>query len=65
MKLGMNWGVWKSKVFWMNFLILIVGAFVPDVKNFVEAHPQDAVYVWSILNIILRFISHGKIELTD
>lgn len=65
MKLGINWGVWKSKIFWMNFLILIVGAFVPAVKNFVEAHPQDTVYVWSTLNIFLRLVSHGKIELTD
>jgi hypothetical protein len=65
MRLGINWNFWKSKVFWVNFLVLTVGAFVPDVKTIVEAHPQETVYVWSILNIILRFVSHGKLELTD
>jgi len=65
MKLGINWSFWKSKVFWTNFIILIIGAAIPSVRDFVQNHPQEVIYFWSALNIVLRLVTHGKVELED
>lgn len=56
-----NKPVWQSKTVWMN-LAIALGAFVPPVQQFIVEQPQMVAVIWSVLNIIMRLISKGKIE---
>jgi len=49
----------KSKTFWSNLLVAAVYPFLPEaLKN-----PEYMTYFLVVLNIVLRKISHGKVEL--
>jgi len=49
----------KSKTFWVNILSAAVLPFLPDnLKN-----PEYVGYFFGIVNVILRLVSKGKVEL--
>ena len=54
-----------SKTLWANLVMAIVGfvaVYVPAVKEFIS--PEKLVVVFSFLNMILRMVTKGKIELS-
>ncbi len=52
-------GILKSKTFWANLLAAAVVPFLPEsMKN-----PEYIVYALSVINVVLRLISKGKVEL--
>lgn len=51
-----------SKTFWMNVLILVSTLF-PAVADWVSANPQTFASVWAAANVLLRFLTSGKISL--
>jgi len=55
---------WLSKTMWMNMLVAIA-AFLPPVQDYIGKHPETFVWVLTVANMILRFISKGKIVLRD
>jgi len=49
----------KSKVFWTNVIAACVVPFLPEsMKN-----PEYIVYALSAINVVLRLVSKGKVEL--
>ena len=54
---------WYSKTFWMNLLIPILGYFIPGVSDWFTTHPKEVLAGWSGINILLRFITKGKINI--
>lgn len=51
-----------SKTFWVNFLMLIV-MIVPQSEVFVKEYFSEIGMGWALVNIVLRLISKGKIEI--
>jgi hypothetical protein len=52
----------KSKTFWTN-IVIGAASFIPPVKEFLVSNPETAVSMISAINVVLRFISKGKIFL--
>jgi hypothetical protein len=51
--------IWQSKTFWTNLLMAAVVPFLPaELKN-----PEYVVYAITAVNVILRLVSKGKVEL--
>lgn len=55
--------VWLSKTLWVN-LVLAVLAFIPAVSEVVKNHPDYVIAAFSVINMVLRLVSHGKLELS-
>jgi len=55
--------VYLSKTVWIN-LVMAVSVFVPIVNSYLVAHPESFVVVFTVVNVILRLVSHGKLELS-
>lgn len=51
-----------SKTLWTN-LIMAVLAFIPGVHQFVVDKPEVMVVVFTVVNMLLRFVSKDKIQL--
>lgn len=49
----------QSKTFWANVLAAVVVPFLPEEMK----KPEYVVYALSALNIVLRMVTKGKIEL--
>lgn len=54
--------VWQSKTVLMN-LIFAIAAFFPPMSGWLNAHPDYVIFAFSLLNMGLRLISKGKIEI--
>lgn len=52
-----------SKTLWLNALSAICALFIPSVNEWVNAHPDMVVGIFTALNIVLRFVTKDKIEL--
>lgn len=52
---------WQSKTFWVN-LVLGAGSFVPAINKYLS--PEILAGVFTVVNIVLRFISKDKISIT-
>lgn len=51
-----------SKTFWVQ--IVAMGSMLfPAVRQWVESNPVDFAAAWAALNILVRFVTHGKISL--
>lgn len=51
--------IWYSKTYWANAIVAVVYPFLPEsLKN-----PMYMTYFMIVLNLGLRKISHGKVEL--
>ena len=62
---------WQSKTIVVNAVLGLVGAvalFVPgadSLRVLISNHAPEIAMGWSILNIILRAVTHGSIELGE
>jgi hypothetical protein len=54
--------IFQSKTFWVN-LIVLVSAFFPPVKAWLAANPETAIGAVTAVNVLLRFITSGRISL--
>lgn len=52
----------KSKTFWTN-IVIGAASFLPPVKQFLVSNPETAVSLISAVNVVLRFVTRGKIFL--
>lgn len=52
-----------SKTLWINAIIAVLAIFAPMASEFVKAHINEALIAVPIINIALRLITKGKIEL--
>lgn len=55
---------WLSKTLWIN-LIMAIAAFFPPVQAYVAAHPETLLVAFSVVNIILRLVTKGAIQIGD
>jgi hypothetical protein len=53
---------WQSKTVWLNVLALLSMA-VPAVREWVEKNPVEPMAVLSALNLLVRFVTSGKISI--
>lgn len=53
---------WTSKTFWLNTLAL-VSTLIPAVGEWVKANPVEFAQAMAAANVLLRFITSGKISL--
>lgn len=58
-----NKDFYKSKIFWSNLIMLVLGAIFPGVPAYVQAHPTECLYAFTALNMALRLISKGKVQI--
>lgn len=57
---------YSSKTILANILVglgLIVGQFVPGVNDFIQAHFTAVGDAWAIVNVGLRLVTSGKIQI--
>ena len=52
----------RSKTVWLN-LVAMVAAFVPALHEWLTANPVEFVSALAALNILVRFVTSGKISL--
>jgi hypothetical protein len=55
---------WESKTILVN-LILALSAFIPAVHDQLVAHPEYFTYAILVLNIVLRLVTKGAIQIAD
>lgn len=58
-----NKRAYLSKTLWLNAISALCALFIPSVNDWVNAHPDMVVGIFTALNIVLRFVSKDKIEL--
>jgi hypothetical protein len=58
-----NTPFYKSKRFYLNVLA-VVAVVVPQTRSFIEAYLVESSSIWAGLNIVLGFISKGKISIS-
>lgn len=56
---------WESKTVWTNLILMALGLFIPGVKDTIATHPEWLTLAFGGINLVLRFITHGKIVLGD
>lgn len=54
---------YKSKRFYLN-LLGVLAVVAPQTKGFIEQYLSESAAIWATLNVILGFISKGKISLS-
>ena len=54
---------WKSNTMWVNAILAITAMVFPPAHDWIVAHPDYVVYGFTAINIVLRWISNGAIEL--
>jgi hypothetical protein len=52
-----------SKTLWVNLLVGGLALFLPGAKEWVAAHPEVATGALAGVNILLRLVTKGKLEL--
>lgn len=53
---------YESKTFWVQVLMLVV-MIVPQAQGFVSEYFSEIGMGWALINIVLRLITKGKVEL--
>tara|TARA_R110000868_G_scaffold124963_8_gene330217 strand:+ start:2161 stop:2340 length:180 start_codon:yes stop_codon:yes gene_type:complete len=59
----MNKSIFKSKTFWLQ-VVTFASVFVPPVQAFIVASPESATAVIGAVNVLMRFISQGRVTLS-
>jgi len=54
---------WQSKTLILNLIAAVSAIFIPAVQVWIAAHPVELATGFAILNMGLRIISKGKIEI--
>jgi hypothetical protein len=52
--------LWQSKTFWTNILLAAVVPFLPE---HIKPTEDSMVYIFSAINLVLRLVTKGKIEI--
>jgi hypothetical protein len=55
--------IFKSKTFAVNFLIACVTYLVPQFQSVVQAHPNECLLALTVINGLLRTVTHEKVSL--
>ena len=55
---------WLSKTIWTNLLMAVL-AFFPDAQDWIADYPQLVMLLFVGVNVILRLVTKGKIELRE
>lgn len=55
---------WLSKTLWMNFVGAALVLFWPEAGDAVASHPEVVMAVWAALNIALRFLTKGAVQIS-
>jgi hypothetical protein len=55
---------WQSKTLWVN-VILALSAFIPGVHEALVAHPEYFTYGLIVINMALRLITKGSIQIGE
>ena len=53
----------QSKTLWLNFIAAASALFAPNVQSFIAAHPTEVMVGFALLNMALRAVTKGKIEI--
>lgn len=56
---------WQSKTLIVNLIMALAALFFPGVGEYVKAHPELVMSVFAGLNIALRFLTKGAIQIGD
>lgn len=56
---------WLSKTLWLNAVVATLSLTVPVAADLIKAHPEIMITVFAGVNIILRFLTEDKLQLTD
>lgn len=54
--------IWRSKTFWLQVITLLSLVF-PQVRDFISKNPEQFVSVIAALNVIVRFLTKGRVTL--
>lgn len=54
---------WQSKTLILNLVVAVLALVFPPAKDFIEAKPELVISVFAVVNMVLRVITKGKIEL--
>ena len=55
---------YMSNTLWLNLIAAISAMFIPSVQAWIVAHPVELTTGFAILNMGLRIITKGKIEIS-
>lgn len=58
-----NKPAWQSKTLWFNLIAAASAMFFPGVQNFISTHPMEIGVGMGVLNMLLRLVTKGKIEI--
>lgn len=56
--------IWQSKTFWLNVISILVASLLALEPDMIPLDPRWLAWIISVLNILLRFITDGRITLT-
>lgn len=56
---------WQSKTIWINLILALAAMLAPQVQVYIAAHPEMVAIVFSVVNMILRVVTQGKIQISD
>jgi len=51
-----------SKTFWVQ-VISVLSLLIPQVKSWLDTNPEQVLAVFAALNVLVRFISNGKVSI--
>lgn len=54
---------WQSKTLWLNAIAALSALVAPGVQSFISSHPMEVTLGFALLNMLLRVISKGKVEI--
>jgi len=54
--------IFLSKTFWVQ-IVTVLSLAVPQVREWLDANPEQFVAVFAALNVIVRFVTSGKINI--
>lgn len=53
---------WQSKTLWVNLIVAAFALFKPEWLPYAQ-DPQNAVILFTVVNIVLRLVTKEKIEI--
>lgn len=54
---------WLSKTLWINAIVAVAAIAYPPAAAYISAHPESVAIGFSIVNIVLRFVTKSEISI--
>lgn len=54
---------WQSKTLWVNAIVAVAALVFPPAQAYIAAHPDMVLTVFAVLNMVLRVVTKGKVEI--